>query len=250
MRVSLGDLMAYRDSMQAIAHLASDHVREAVGSLGDGAGVTAMREAAIAALTESVGIHGDMAQALAGRLFDEVCDAEGLGAHDFQLEDDIIDYGMLEEKVRWSAQYLVEHDASRFMDECGMLAEMYAWRSNRVSMILNCEREGVRYARIPTNSKPCDWCLMLASRGFVYHSADNAEAGSHAHCQCVVMPGGRNTTVEGYDDHALYDQWQTWIDDKAMARAERNGTDFETEHARIMERYKDAAYRAKARRRG
>ena len=64
------------------------------------------------------------------------------------------------------------------------------------------------------------------------------------------MPGGKHTTVEGYDDRALYDQWQDTINSKAMARAERNGTDFETEHARIMERYKDAAYRAKARRRG
>lgn len=207
-RISLGDLQYYRDTLSEIASQASDYVRDAIEQLGTGRGVTAMREAAIEALQMSIGLHGEMAQAWAGQLFDEVCALEGIGPFDFELADDIIDFSMLEEKVRYYARSLVEGDNGKFLDDCGQLADMYTWRCNRDSMVRNCERHGVRYARVPTNSNPCDYCVMLASRGFVYRTAKDAEAGSHAHCMCLVCPGGSSTTIEGYDPDALYDQWK------------------------------------------
>lgn len=207
-RISLGDLNYYRDTLSEIASQASDYVRDAIEQLGTGRGVTAMREAAIEALQMSIGLHGEMAQAWAGQLFDEVCALEGIGPFGFELADDIIDFAMLEEKVRYYAKSLVEGDNGRFLDDCGQLADMYTWRCNRDSMVRNCERNGVRYARVPTNSNPCDYCVMLASRGFVYRTAKDAEAGSHAHCMCLVCPGGSSTTIEGYDPDALYDQWK------------------------------------------
>lgn len=42
-----------------------------------------------------------------------------------------------------------------------------------------------RYARVPTGAETCDFCLMLASRGFVYHSASSA-AVDHTHDNCVL----------------------------------------------------------------
>ena len=207
MQISVGDLAYYRQSLERIGQDASDSVRDAIEESG-AQGVTAMREAAIAAIQDAVGIHGEMAQAWAGRLFDEVCALEGEGPYDFELYDDLIDFGMLEERVRYFAKSLVEGDKGRFLDDCGQLADFYVWRCNRDSMVRNCERSGMRYARVPTNSNPCEYCVMLASRGFVYHTAANAEAGSHVHCQCVVVPGGSHTSVEGYDPDALYDQWR------------------------------------------
>lgn len=209
MRISIGDLQYYRSVLDDIASQASSYVRDAIEQLGDGQGVTAMREAAIEALQESVGIHGEMSQSLAAQLFDEVCSMEGIGPYTFEMMDDIIDFAMLEEKVRYYARSLVEHDGGdRFLNDCGQLADFYAWRVNRDSMVRNCERNGVRYARVPTNSNACDYCVMLASRGFVYRTAKDAEAGSHAHCKCLVCPGGASTTIEGYDPDALYDQWK------------------------------------------
>lgn len=207
-RISLGDLQYYRATLADIAAQASDYVRDAIELLGGGRGVTAMREAAIEALQESVGVHGEMAQAWAGQLFDEVCSLEGMGPFEFEMFDDIIDFAMLEEKVRYFAKVLVEGDRGRFLDDCGQLADFYVWRCNRDSMVRNCEGSGVRYARVPTNSNPCEYCVMLASRGFVYHTARDAEAGSHRSCQCLCVPGGPSTSVEGYDPDALYDQWK------------------------------------------
>jgi hypothetical protein len=63
-----------------------------------------------------------------------------------------------------------------------------------------------RYARIPTGAYTCPWCVMLASRGYVYRSEDTARAANHAFCNCLVMPMGAD--VEGYDPDALYDLYK------------------------------------------
>lgn len=209
MRISAAAIGYYRESLDQIGQQASGYVRDAVGSVGESAGVTAHREAAIASLTESVAIHGEMAQALAAQLFDEVCEAEGLGYLPFEMVDGIIDGAMVEEGVRYRARSLVDGDRDGFLDEVGQLADFYARRSNWQSMAENCRRGGVRYARVPTGNETCDWCIMLASRGFVYWSEASAEHANHLNCDCVICPGGPSTTIDGYDPNALYDQWRS-----------------------------------------
>lgn len=181
MRISAADVERYREAMDAIAQEASAYVADAL-AVTRGVGVTSIREAAIEALTDSIGIHGDMAQALAGQLFDEVCEAEGIETDEFELYDDVIDAAMLEAKVRYLARSVVEGRRQVFVDDCGALADMYAWMCNREAMVRNCARENMRFARIPTGPSTCDFCLMLASRGFVYHSRDAADASSHRNC--------------------------------------------------------------------
>ena len=103
-----------------------------------------------------------------------------------------------------------------------------------------------RYARVPTGAETCDFCLMLASRGFVYHSTSSA-AVDHTHdsCDCRVVVGFPGDEVEGYDPQAIYDRWQDAIDAKAKERAERNGTTVSEERAAIMAAYGRAAKNAK-----
>ena len=249
-RISLGDLQYYRETLGDIAAQASSYVYDAVEA--SGGGVTAMREAAIEALQDSVGIHGEMAQAWAGQLFDEVCNLEGMGPFDFQMFDDIIDFAMLEDKVRYFAKALVEGDRGRFLDDCSTLADFYARRCNYEGMVRNCYHNHVRYARVPTGTDTCDFCLMLASRGFVYYDQAKAEEGSHAHCDCVCVPGNgadatSPTQIEGYDPNALYDLWQDQISDMAMGRAKRNDTSYQIERMKIMDGYKAASRRARKR---
>ena len=45
------------------------------------------------------------------------------------------------------------------------------------------DRVPPRFARVPSGAETCDFCLMLASRGFAYHTE---AAASHAHSNCVV----------------------------------------------------------------
>lgn len=103
-----------------------------------------------------------------------------------------------------------------------------------------------RYARVPTGAETCDFCLMLASRGFVYHSASSAAVDHvHENCDCRVTPGFPGDEVEGYDTQEIYGRWQAAMDAKARERAERKGTTESEERAAIMRAYGDAAKRAK-----
>lgn len=108
------------------------------------------------------------------------------------------------------------------------------------------DRRKPRFARVPTGIETCDFCLMLASRGFVYHTE---AAASHAHggCDCRIVPSWKSHEVEGYDPEAIYDQWQDAINAKAAERAERNGTSEAGELRKIMDAYGAAAAKAKRR---
>lgn len=68
-----------------------------------------------------------------------------------------------------------------------------------------------RFARVPSGSETCSFCIMLASRGFVYRTKETAGEGNHYHanCDCRIVPGfDGETTVAGYDPDTLYDQWK------------------------------------------
>lgn len=77
------------------------------------------------------------------------------------------------------------------------------------------------YARIPRGDT-CTWCLKMASRGFVYASAEEAGGDGnkyHHHCDCVPTPEwSGEPTVEGYDPEALYQQY---LEQDAAARDTR-----------------------------
>lgn len=93
-----------------------------------------------------------------------------------------------------------------------------------------------RYARVPTGEETCDFCIMLASRGPVYHSEESAGAYDHYHanCDCRIVPfwgtydigpsrRGSIMSIEGYDPDALYGQYVDRMTDPLfrdrMARA-------------------------------
>lgn len=86
-------------------------------------------------------------------------------------------------------------------------------RANRTVMS-NAQRDysrGVRYARVPTGRETCGFCLMLASRGFVYRSEETAgDVGGmfnryHTRCDCAVLASDEAGSVEGYDPDWLLD---------------------------------------------
>lgn len=68
---------------------------------------------------------------------------------------------------------------------------------------------GVRFARVPQGPS-CGFCIMLASRGFVYASKESAGQFKrfHDHCDCRIVAGMPGTTVEGYDPEGMYDRYK------------------------------------------
>ena len=150
--------------------------------------------------------------------------------------------------VRAFVRFVLRDEVQTFNDQVLQRIDYEMKRSANMSVVENGRRDPkkVRYARVPTGAETCDFCLMLASRGFVYQSEGTASA-SHCHssCDCRVTPGWDGMEVEDYDPRSIYDRWQDAIDAKAKERAERKGTTVSEERAAIMAAYGRAAKNAK-----
>lgn len=99
------------------------------------------------------------------------------------------------------------------------------------------DRAKPRYARVPSGAETCMFCLMLASRGFVYHNERSAGGLDHWHdnCDCRIVPGFPGSTeVEGYDPGEIYGRWSDEVDAEAEARAERSGRPVSEERKAIV----------------
>ena len=206
MRISATDLNAYRDEISAIGQDAARYVVESLRDVHGGVGK--IRDAAVDAVTETVDIQGEEAQALSAQLYDEVCAAEGIDTEPAKLFDGLIDELLTYEKVHYYSNKLMAGRDDDFASDCAELADYYVKRVAGDNTIRNCAANGVRYARVPTGPDTCDWCVMLASRGFVYHTEDSALAARHHGCDCVVCAGRETTVIEGYDPELYYEMWR------------------------------------------
>jgi hypothetical protein len=54
------------------------------------------------------------------------------------------------------------------------------------------DRAAVAWSRV-TSSRPCGFCALMASRGFVYKSEQTADFHAHDSCGCTIEPAYRET---------------------------------------------------------
>lgn len=147
---------------------------------------------------EIVGIQGDIAATYAADLYDYIALQEGRRG----LKSALISYGATESQLRNDAAHVVhmwlrgEDFETWICDK----AEHYIRLAANKTMEQNAIRDGRKYARIPTSDHPCAFCIMLASRGFVYGSRMKAGEGNsyHNHCTCKVIASDSGD-VEGYN---------------------------------------------------
>lgn len=98
----------------------------------------------------------------------------------------------------------------RVRRQVGAMARSQTRRMANQAMIANAGRDHVRFARVPSGGRTCAFCAMLASRGFVYHTAETAGSMNRYHndCRCEIVPGfDDDTSIDGYDPDALYEDY-------------------------------------------
>ena len=85
-------------------------------------------------------------------------------------------------------------------------------------MAKNCDKHGLRYARVPSGRETCAFCFMLCSRGFVYWTEEEAGGDGHkyhSNCDCIIVPGFHKDTgidedaqIEGYRPSKLRERYK------------------------------------------
>lgn len=136
-----------------------------------------------------------------------------------------------EKAVRAFLQKVVDGKYEEFINLVLERVDYEIKQSAANSTIHNASRDPLkpRFARIPTGSETCEFCIMLASRGFVYHSKESAGALNHWHpnCDCRVVAGFDGMEVDGYDPDALYEQY---MDNLRTGKLKLKAVSKETSH--------------------
>lgn len=136
--------------------------------------------------------------------------------------------------ARYQARKLAKGGDAEFAKACGEFARDDAFRSLNETISANVGRDkdkGVRFARVPTGLETCTFCLMLASRGAVYHTRKTAGELKrfHRNCDCKIVPGFGDDPdaelVEGVRPKELYERYKRFkeIDeDESLTSADKD----------------------------
>lgn len=164
--------------------------------------------------------YGDIAATVAGDWFEELREAEGVdGSFRAPLAPSVpveqvngrLGYATRPSGPLWAG------DSATLTAFLGLMTNEYALQPGRETVMDAAFKDNAAYARVPERGA-CKFCLMLASRGFVY-SKDTAGDSKkfHGKCRCNILPSWDETRARveyGYDPDSLYDQYRALRDAK------------------------------------
>ncbi len=214
-------LNRYREEVEGAKADASNYVKavmQAYMIVNPAADVAELRDQAIQTLQDGLYVFGDQAKRTANELFETLAQQNNSDATT-QIYDNI-DSAQLEGKVRYYANELKSGNTNAFVDDCANLMGYYVKREAFENMRKNCNKNNIRYARVPSGRETCPFCYMLASRGFVYWTKEKAGQQLHGneyhvHCDCIIVPGfgvesgiNQDAQIEGYYPNQMYDRYK------------------------------------------
>lgn len=202
--------------------------------------ISECRAAALDALLSAVPAYADAAAQAGTDFYDAVRTAvvgEALGA----AASSGFDHAAFDGAFRAFVQDMVDGEpVERFNEDVVARVDRDIRRAPNMAVAENARRDPLRpkYARVPSGGETCEFCIMLASRGAVYGTA---EAASHAHpgCDCRVVPSfGDGSEIEGYDPDEYYELWKSGV----LKKEESIRKSFNREWAKFQKDGTEQAY--------
>lgn len=214
--ISSFEVKAYTDSLNALTGVAKSAVENAISGI-EYEDVADLRAKLFDAIEPFVTASTDTAASLAAEFYDSVRE-QATGARYGANPVSNHEPQATEGAIRAFLQGVV--DGKGLGDIMDLILGRVDWEVKHAAgecVIENAMSDPLckRYARVPTGAETCPFCLMLASRGFVYLNAKSAGADEkrghiagrdghyHANCDCRIVPGFDGMEYEGYDPDGL-----------------------------------------------
>ena len=250
--ISAAEFAAYNREVAKIGDRAAADVESSVLAWcrsHEGATVAEKREAAKLIMEGFVQGYDDVAAEFAAQWYDHRAE-QGGARLDQAVTMTTYRPDAVDAVARYQAKKLAKGGDAAFAKACGEFARNDAFRSLNETISANVGRDkekGARFARVPTGFETCTFCLMLASRGAVYHTRKTAGEFRHFHrgCDCKVVPSFEGdpmaTLVEGKDPYDAL-RWYARVESAKSSRVELPGSrrDVESECAAIQEALDEA----------
>ena len=196
------------------------------------ASVAEKREAAKLIMEGYVQGYDEVASEFAAEWYDHRAKSDGISL-DRAITMAVYSPEKTDAVARYQARKLTKGGDAAFAKACGEYARNDAFRSLNETIIANVGRDkdkGAKFARVPTGFATCTFCIMLASRGAVYHSRKTAGEWKHFHrnCDCKVVPSFEDDPeaelVQGVKPRELYDLYKQFkeIDGYGLPRVQEN----------------------------
>lgn len=159
----------YIRAQNGAVRLAEKSLRDILAGLdmGDAIGV---RDALGLVWVDLIGTYGDVTATLAADRFEELTGKPATMVRP-------VDPDRANARMRWALGPLFGDDGDA-LARLDLLADELVKQPGRSTIIRSSADQGIRYARVPTGAETCSFCLMLASRGAVYLSAESARTVS------------------------------------------------------------------------
>lgn len=171
-----------------------------------------VRDGLLELIPDLVNEYGDVAASAAADWYEQVRGTEVAGSYRAVLAEPV-PREQVEGTVRAAARHLFTGDVAVTQRILEGALQRYITSQTRNTTVHNTLRDpqAKRFARVP-KGKTCSFCMIMASRGFVYATAKAAGELSQYHdkCDCQIVPAFGNTIprIEGYDPDALLREYE------------------------------------------
>lgn len=196
----------FRSNNQALVELARRDLTAFWAALNVQGSPILVRDALLDFFPELIAAYGDGAALLAADFYDELRDVPPSAARFSATLATPPDSAQAKAAARWglSPLFAANPDPLQALTNLAGVAQRLVLQSGRDTISTAAFRDPVRtgYARVPTGTQTCKFCVMLASRGAIYEDARSAGEGNkyHGDCDCVPTPiRSKSDYPEGHD---------------------------------------------------
>ena len=216
--VARADVEEFRQANAALSTLVRSELSSLFGSL-DLNRPEAARDLLLEVVPGLTERYGRDAAGLAAEWYEEQRAASGTAGAFRARMAPALEAAAVQSQVRYQAGHLWTPRPQAMLQPLLTAVDKFVKQPARDTMRSNAKREGVSWARIPSGSKTCSFCLMLASRDAVYatkRSAGRRADGDkyHGDCDCVVVRIKSPADYpDGFDSEEMYRMYEVARDE-------------------------------------